>query len=805
MSGDDEYGLCSSDEAELEELEYGLCPSDEAELEELADSLSVPDRPVKRENPEQIAPESKRQRDDHDDDDTAMSAEPLATATHILRQCFGHQSFRLKQAQAITRLLKGQSCVVVFPTGGGKSLCYQIPALAFKELDKRDGIRQEPGENGLTIVVSPLIALMKDQVDALRRRGISAASLDSSKSTEEYANTMERVRKGTMDIVYCAPERLNNEVFIQSMTNVRGGVRLLAVDESHCISEWGHAFRPDYLKVARFAQETQAERVVCLTATATPVVADDICKQFGVSTDGLFRTPTFRPNLKLMAESFTHEDYKYAALVNFLRSHKGATIVYNTTQKDSEKLARCLRDAGFDAEHFHASVERQKKIDTQESFMASDSKIIVATIAFGMGIDKANIRNVVHYVLPKSLEGYSQEVGRAGRDGKQSYCLAMICGEDMQLLESFAVGDLPSKKSVLRLLHEIFSSEMTNQGTIETRLYRQERNYDIKRTVLKNIYAQLELRFKLLREITPKYTSYEFRSLGRSPFDGTPASKAIAGAAYREEKWTHIDVEKAAAGRVPRNEIINKLRQWQDSGKIKLQHSSVVNVYRLMRPLPTTKEEKDQIINDVYADLESREGQDLDRIDDVVSLLTGTKCFARALAEHFGDSLPEGKAECGECTWCETHIPRHMNKPAPRRFNVGLFDQVLRIIPDRDDPRYLARVAFGIGSPRVTAARLGRHPVFGSMEDHDFGVLLQAFRRLCEGGGTTANAPASAIKQEDDGSERRPRVKREPTVKTEDDETKLRVKQEATVKTEDVGAKSEPASSVRVKSEPADS
>ncbi|KAI6901312.1 hypothetical protein KC355_g19569, partial [Hortaea werneckii] len=137
MSGDDEYGLCSSDEAELEELEYGLCPSDEAELEELANSLSAPDRPVKRENSEQIASESKRQRDDHDDD-TAMSAEPLATATHILRQCFGHQSFRLKQAQAITRLLNGQSSVVVFPTGGGKSLCYQIPALAFKELDKRD-------------------------------------------------------------------------------------------------------------------------------------------------------------------------------------------------------------------------------------------------------------------------------------------------------------------------------------------------------------------------------------------------------------------------------------------------------------------------------------------------------------------------------------------------------------------------------------------------------------------------------------------------------------------------------------------
>ena len=209
-------------------------------------------------------------------------------------------------------------------------------------------------------------------------------------------------------------------------------------------------------------------------------MADDICKQFGVSTDGLFRTPTFRPNLKLMAESFTNEGHKYAALVTFLRSRKGATIVYSTTQKDSEKLARKLRKAGFDAEHFHASVERQKKIDTQERFMASDSKIIVATIAFGLGIDKADIRNVVHYVLPKSLEGYSQEVGRAGRDGKQSYCLAMICGEDMHLLESFALGDLPSKKSVSRLLHEIFSSEMTNKGTIETDLSMQESDYDIK-------------------------------------------------------------------------------------------------------------------------------------------------------------------------------------------------------------------------------------------------------------------------------------------------------------------------------------
>ncbi|KAI6844725.1 hypothetical protein KC342_g95 [Hortaea werneckii] len=314
---------------------------------------------------------------------------------------------------------------------------------------------------------------------------------------------------------------------------------------------------------------------------------------------------------------------------------------------------------------------------------------------------------------------------------------------------------------------------------------------DAQGTVLKNIYAQLELRFNLLREITPKYTSYQFRSLVGSPFDGTPASKAIAGAAICESEWTEIDVEKAAAATVPRNKIVKKLRQWQDSGIIDLQHAGVVNVYRIMRALPTTREEKDQIINDVYADLESREGQDLDRIDDVVSLLTGTKCFARALAEHFGDSLPEGEAECGECTWCETHVPRWMDIPAPRTFNVGLFDRILSIIPDGDDPRYLARVAFGIRSPRVTAARLGRHQVFGSMEDHDFGVSIQ----LTE---SPADVPSSAIKQEDDRAERKPRVKREPIVKMEDDETKPGVKQEPTVKTEEAGVKSEPVNDVLV-------
>jgi len=213
----------------------------------------------------------KRQR--KEEDALLSTSQSLTVATQVLRTRFGMQAFRLKQAQAITRLLEGGSCVVVFPTGGGKSLCYQAPALAFAEMDKLESIRQGLAETGITLVVSPLIALMKDQVDALKRRGISAAVLDSTKTKEEYMATVEAMRNGTLDILYCAPERLNNEGFVASIARVRGGVRLLAVDEAHCISEWGHAFRPDYLKVARFSREIEAERVVCLTATATPKVS----------------------------------------------------------------------------------------------------------------------------------------------------------------------------------------------------------------------------------------------------------------------------------------------------------------------------------------------------------------------------------------------------------------------------------------------------------------------------------------------------------------------------------------------------
>ncbi|SMY25216.1 unnamed protein product [Zymoseptoria tritici ST99CH_1A5] len=714
MSENDGFGLSSSDEAEM----LNLLPTNGNSL--------------KRKNDTEASGEAKKLRTDPEV--PTSSPEARSTANAVLRERFGLNAFRLKQEAAIARLLDGESSVVVFPTGGGKSLCYQVPALCFKILDKERGERQGKGEQGITLVVSPLIALMKDQVDALHRKGISAAVMDSTKTKEEYLQTVDAMRNGTLDILYCAPERLNNEGFVASMANVPGGVRLLAVDEAHCISEWGHSFRPDYLKVARFAKEIQAERVICLTATATPSVAQDVCRAFDIPEEGLFRTSTYRSNLRLHAQSYFSKKDSYPKLRAFLKAYPGSTIIYVTQQKQTEELAGQLRTHGFKARHFHAGMDKIEKTHCQEAFMKANDMIVVATIAFGMGIDKANIRSVVHYAAPSSLESYSQEIGRAGRDGLESQCMLYLCADDLHLRESFARGDLPSKSSVRGLLQDVFKLHPSPapENHIEANFNQQSREFDIKANALGNIYAQLELSFNLLRATTPKYTKYSYKSLKNTEWDKSPAASALRKVTTKAKTLSHVDLDRAfQRTSVSRNDLVAKLNSWHDSHLIDLQTTGVVNVFRVMGKWPPSKAEAEKIVDELYEDMEGREQQELNRMDQVMGLITGEACFARSLAEHFGDSLPGNAQECGHCTYCETHTAVKQLVPPPRPWDAAAWNEVLAACPDRDDPRYLARVAFGIGSPRVTAAKLGKHAVFGSMEDHDFKVLLRAAEKVC--------------------------------------------------------------------------
>jgi hypothetical protein len=468
-----------------------------------------------------------------------------------------------------------------------------------------------------------------------------------------------------------------------------------------------------------------------LTATATPRVASDICKAFNIDeSEGLFRTSTYRPNLKLLAKTGKTKEELAPELYAFLHDNPGPSIVYVTLQKQTEALAADLRRQGFKAKSFHAGMDTVLKTKVQEEFMKDNNLVIVATIAFGMGIDKANIRNVVHCNIPSSLESYSQEIGRAGRDGEISNCIFYICSEDLHLRELFARGDLPSKSSVHRLLVDIFDKEtvaLPIGAELRRNHYQQGKDFDIRATTLSNIYAQLELNHHLIRATTLVYTKYSYTVeegyYRRIAGDSSPAAKAIKQFGKKASKLYHLDMDKAVdVTGTPRMDIVRKLNDFNESKDIVLKPSGVLNAYKVIGRLPRTPTEIKKLADQIYTIMEKREEDALARAEEMLALVTDTKCFSRSLAEHFGDSLPNGKTECGHCQWCLTHTTVVPYEPPPAKMHQGLFQAVLDAMPDREDPRLLTRIAFGISSPRITAAKLGKDAVFGSMADHTFSV-----------------------------------------------------------------------------------
>ncbi|PCK07813.1 MAG: recombinase RecQ, partial [Alteromonadaceae bacterium] len=312
-----------------------------------------------------------------------------------LHERFGFDSFREGQQAVVEHLSQGHSSIAVFPTGSGKSLCYQFTATLLPHL---------------TLVVSPLLALMKDQLDFLKQKGIAAASLDSTLTTDEYKQVMQDARTGKLKILMISVERFKNERFRQFIDAVP--ISMLVVDEAHCISEWGHNFRPDYLKLPQYRQWLDIPLVLLLTATATKRVKLDMADKFNIDSAGIFQTGFHRPNLDLSIIPVDNKD-KDATLLNLIRTQtNGIGIVYVTLQHSAESVANTLKNNNINAAAYHAGLDNALRQKIQLYFMANKIDVVVATIAFGMGIDKSNIHLVVHYDLPKSVENYSQETGR---------------------------------------------------------------------------------------------------------------------------------------------------------------------------------------------------------------------------------------------------------------------------------------------------------------------------------------------------------------------------------------------------------
>ncbi|KAG9669204.1 ATP-dependent DNA helicase, partial [Aureobasidium melanogenum] len=673
--------------------------------------------------------------------------EHIALIRRLLREKFGYPGFRGEQEKAILSLLRGENTLAKFPTGAGKSLCYQIPAIAFPLMDKMGG-NERPRGAGITLVVSPLIALMKDQTDALKKRGIAADCSDSTKTYEQHQQIHADIHSGELRLLYVSPEKLSNEAFVASMKHVPGGVRLVAVDEAHCISEWGHSFRPTYLMVERFTKEINAERVICLTATATPKVAEDVRAAFDILERNEYRTSPYRPNLRLEAVATESQEAKIPLLFKWLREHPGSTIVYVTLQQQAEDLCKALRQKSFNAAFYHAGMKVEEKTAVQDSFMADKIRIVVATIAFGMGIDKSDIRGVVHLDLASTVEEYSQQIGRAGRDGEPGYCIMFICHSDIYLRQNFSLGDLPSRKSLLGLLKDVFGRERTwdTEGEVIKLAHREFSTlYDIRLSPLGVVFAALELRFGLLRAITPEYTSYQFEDKGRyhavASSDHSPEARAIYSMSTKAIKNFTFDMNAATRRGLMRADLVQKLDSWNATGVIMLKTSGVMNRYRVLSPLPRAEADIQALADDLFADMAQREKDALGRIDQMVGLITGKSCLALGLAQHFGMELPGGRQCCAHCTYCAwgesaTLAP----KPAPP-LNVEGVKRVLAACP-HDDPRLLARVAFGIKSPRITQLKLDKSSVFESLADHEFSTLLREFEAACR---TAAHGPLDVM------------------------------------------------------------
>lgn len=627
----------------------------------------------------------------------------------LLKSIFGFDAFRPGQEDVINALDKHRAALAVFPTGGGKSLCYQLPALTY---------------DGLTVVVSPLIALMKDQVEFLQARGIAAARLDSSMSPQEAGDLRDVIRDGTLKILYVAPERFNNERFVADLR--RTHIALFAVDEAHCISEWGHNFRPDYLKLAQTARELCVERVLALTATATPSVVEDICRGFEIPPEAAIATGFYRPNLKLCTTPIP-ADQRIGLLVQRLRARKpGPTIVYVTLQRTAERVASYLDKAGLPAHAYHAGMQTEDRTAVQEWWMASADGIVVATIAFGMGIDKADVRYVYHFNLPKSLESYSQEIGRAGRDGEPSIVEMLACPDDVNTLDNFAYGDTPDPEAIRALVDDLLGSG----PEFDVSLYDLSDRHDIRQLVLRTALTYLELD-GVFKQGTPFYAGYEAKPLVPlseivAAFPGVHGQFArdLFDFAKRGRTWYGLNPDKAAeALAVDRRRVIRALEVMEERGLVELRAAEVRQRYTRLRDV----EDCESLADSLIQRFARRESQEVARTQMVLDLVTHEGCQVAFLVGYFGEKRT---GPCGHCTYCVTGKAQALPPAKALPAIESVVDSAsLRGLRDANPtalgrPRQTARFLCGLTSPAITKAKLTRDPLFAALDEYPFAEIL---------------------------------------------------------------------------------
>ena len=542
----------------------------------------------------------------------------------VLKEIFGFDSFRPGQEEAIRAVLEGRDTLAVMPTGGGKSLCYQVPALM---------------QESLTVIVSPLISLMKDQVDSLIQSSVTgAATLHSGLSPEERWEVERRVRTGEIKMLYVAPERLRSLEFVLSLR--RAGVGLFVVDEAHCISEWGHDFRPDYLFLPRAVRDLGSPPVLALTATATPRVREDILRSLRMRSPEVVVTSFNRPNLTYRVLSAREKKHKLPLILDVVRNATPPGIVYATTRRECEELAAHLRRSGIDSAAYHAGMGAAERSDVQERFMTDELSVVVATIAFGMGVDKPNVRFVIHSSVPGSLPAYMQESGRAGRDGGGSECVVLYRGADLGRRKRLVTLGTAGEEEVSSLFRSLTGLERDGRvnvapgalsalGGVEP---------DAAWIVLGSLEESglIHRGYDLWAEVEVRHLEEEREGL-REEVAAVHATLPGSGTIGLPELARRAGVRPAVAQGALYRMMVDGMAEVVPRG-------SVVDVRLKASALDAHSRRT------IASRLKSRANAAYARIREVEAYVTLTSCRREHLLRHFGDT--EQVAPCGACDVC---------------------------------------------------------------------------------------------------------------------------------------------------------
>ena len=630
----------------------------------------------------------------------------------LAKTTFGINQLKQEQITIINQVLAQQNSAAIFPTGSGKSLCYQLPSQIL---------------GGLTLVISPLLALMKDQIDYLNSIGISCGSINSTQSSSENSQVRNDVLNGKIKILYVSVEKLKNHSFLNFIQKVN--ISLIAVDEAHCVSAWGHNFRPDYLVLPSILNKLNNPTVLLLTATATKEVINDMQNVFNIKQEHTIITNFYRDNLKILIHPI-QESKKQKVLLNYLLKYKDEpTIIYTIKQKDTEDLNNFLYSNGINSTAFHAGLKSDIKEQIQNDFLNDNITCIVATIAFGMGINKSNIRHVIHYDLPKTLENYAQEIGRAARDGKDANCLVLANTSRVNTMENFIYGDTPELHEINIVLDDILQNTNLINNTYSPSIYHLSYKSNIRQLTLKTLLVYLELN-NILTYSHQKFTKCSFKITTSIDeilnFLELPNRQKIFNNILNkfDKKTTkyHFVQNDDNSLDIPSN-IIDCLSYLHDNNYLEVEFSASVESY-IVNNIDFNKQ---KLVNKLLNKFIIAQDGQISKIKSMIEMLSSNICISKQLTNYFNPNSMI--SDCGRCSVCMGKYKAWIQEPIYEigQINTSEFEAKIKEVYNTQTSDILkTKFLCGIITPWISKTKAKQLSGFESLEHNRFKEVLEA-------------------------------------------------------------------------------